>query len=926
MFRDFEKSMMENDGITKGDFYTLIHETYDEICKYMTKADFARWIDRSRISESLKTLIVEQFNEEDFKEKPGAAGYFNRVKNVIKFKDKSESTRRVSDHENMHLMSGENRFPTFLNEALTEYISRAVKGEVDKNGSYEFNVRTVKFLHFVLGDSLIKNYLSGVTDEFKNYFSTFLTPDGSENYNEYSGLMLLFEEYHENAYSIREDQKQTPEREEKAKEAMFKINEKLLQMAKGYIRKEVHSLEYIKDGKIDVSILTGRIATLKKFLEETGGYKYYDKNLLMLLKNGVLEQELGKALAEEFLFDSSDKENASKALTQKILDKEDISKDIKMDNPDFAMRLAENRLKKYSESRDVSNLPRLLSELEIIFEKTGATDFQKEAIIGEKLFKSIPDGVDFSVVRNNIGKVMPTLAQVTEEKRVNDAHTRTTEYLKLSPNEYIQKTDNEFYHVVIENGEIKKQRVDTTEFALPQSEISRTFKAEDVLKAGKDAIAYRTLSGGRILISRNLNECFTTKKTLSSREKLSSMDAFMEDIYTEAMIAPIREQMQSDKYRRIMHDADDPYFIKGLKYTAEVDKRSRELKIDAFNTDLKNVLSAVPEGKKENVAKRLISELIDKTYGKLPEDAESTKKKLEDIIYQKYTLSRKMEKLDEDARKLVESLNGYRRERVEEQSKYALVEIPEDKKYVYEVIMERKNKERKEKSDKAAVRDFYLRVSDYVVAKEPIRLEEENKPESRRIIDEALKPSLGYIGPIVALYTRTIDYEQFATGLKDTLDRISPEARENAFNTLMEKTFRSYYGMDALSERKPIILGEMKDAIKKKVFDGEELDRDLMARSQEELRGIVKEEFEEAKHSSAICVMDKTASVAFFSAMKISNNKDIPEDVKTLTIKEILRAAIDEKNPCYATTRAVLDADKKLSQKDDKEQSTEETK
>ena len=142
----------------------------------------------------------------------------------------------------------------------------------------------------------------------------------------------------------------------------------------------------------------------------------------------------------------------------------------------------------------------------------------------------------------------------------------------------------------------------------------------------------------------------------------------------------------------------------------------------------------------------------------------------------------------------------------------------------------------------------------------------------------------------------------------------------------MSKTFSTYYGMDTLSERKPKILEEMKGAIRKNVFDGEELDKDLMARSQEELRGIVQEEFKTAQHSSAVCVMNDAAGVAFFTASKIANNKDIPEDVKVLTIKEILKAAIDEKNPCYATTKSVLEADSKLAQKDDKEQSTEETK
>ena len=926
MFRDFEKSMMENDGITKGDFYTLIHETYDEICKYMTKADFARWIDKSRISDRLKTLIVDQFDEQDFKEQPGAGGYFDRVKNVIKFRDKSESTRRVSDHENMHLISSDSRFPTFLNEGLTEYISRAVKGEVDINGSYEFNVRTVKFLHFILGDSLIKNYLSGVTEDFRKYFSTFLTPDGEESTNEYFRFMDALEEYHENAYSIREGQKPTPERDERAKQAVYKINEYLLQMTKAYIAKDIHSLDYIKDGKLDMSYFTERIKALRKFIQGTGRYQYYDNNIMVFSITNGLEKEIGNALANEFLFDSPDKEKIGKMLAEKISKGEDLSKDLKMDNPDFIMRLAENRLKNYSENRDINNLPRLLSELEIIFEKTGATELQKEAIIGEKLFKSIPDGVDFSVVRNNIGKVMPILAKVTEEKRINDAHTRTTEYLKLSPREYIQKTDNEFYHITIVNGEMKKQRVDTTEFALPQSEISRTFKAEDVLKAGKDAIAYRTSGGGKVLVSRNLSESFTSKVIVSSKEKLDSMDAFMEDLYTEAMVEPIREQIKNGKYRYIMHDAEDPYFIKGLKYSTDIDKRSRELKIDDFDKDLKGYLSAIPKEKREVVAQTLISELLDKTYGKLPEDADSAKKKLEEIIYRRYTMSRKIEKLDDDARKLVEDLNKFRRERVEKQSQYAMVEVPEDKRTVYKVVMEQRRKDREKDNNKKVVRDFYLGISNYVIEKEPIRVEEESKPESRRIIDEALRPALGYVGPIAATFTRTIDYEKYSMGLKEALDKVSPSERENAFNTLMSKTFSTYYGMDTLSERKPKILEEMKGAIRKNVFDGEELDKDLMARSQEELRGIVQEEFKTAQHSSAVCVMNDAAGVAFFTASKIANNKDIPEDVKVLTIKEILKAAIDEKNPCYATTKSVLEADSKLAQKDDKEQSTEETK
>lgn len=183
----FTRALDENQRIDER-FRKLMHDTFDGLYSAMGKKNFLRWINTGKISDRIKELVVEEFTKEDLEKHANWVGYYTCGTNRERFRE-GFSNQNVASHETLHFFTDwyftGKTFPTFINEGLTEYLTREFeKLNVENENvryAYSQNVDFVEFLHNIIGDSLIKAYLTGSSKAFSEEFSTYITEDGTIN-------------------------------------------------------------------------------------------------------------------------------------------------------------------------------------------------------------------------------------------------------------------------------------------------------------------------------------------------------------------------------------------------------------------------------------------------------------------------------------------------------------------------------------------------------------------------------------------------------------------------------------------------------------------------------------------------------------------------------------------------------------------------
>lgn len=183
----FTRALDENQKIDEK-FRSLMHDTFDGLYSAMGKKNFLRWVNSSKMSDRIKELVIEEFTKEDLEKHAKAVGYYTTGTNRERLRE-GFVNQNVASHETLHFFTDwyftGKTFPTFINEGLTEYLTREFeKINVENENvrySYSQNVDFVELLHNIIGDSLIKAYLTGSSKAFSEEFSTYITEDGTIN-------------------------------------------------------------------------------------------------------------------------------------------------------------------------------------------------------------------------------------------------------------------------------------------------------------------------------------------------------------------------------------------------------------------------------------------------------------------------------------------------------------------------------------------------------------------------------------------------------------------------------------------------------------------------------------------------------------------------------------------------------------------------
>lgn len=272
----FAMAVQENQAIGES-FRGLMHDTFNGIYMSLGRKNLLRWVNIRKISERIKNLIVEEFSKEDVEKHPTWAGYYAVGTNREKLREGyiEENTAR---HESLHFMTdeyeNETTFPTFLDEGLTEYLNRELEkvqtGKSDVAYVYKENVDFVEFLHSVVGDSLIKAYLTGTSIEFYKELSTYFTEDGLPEIDVLREFYESANRWHSvlhpktNPKTKEEREKRDDEKKEVEEKYYPNIMEAIVNIVSNAVGKKAHDLEYYEDGNFNIIGAAQDVITLTR--------------------------------------------------------------------------------------------------------------------------------------------------------------------------------------------------------------------------------------------------------------------------------------------------------------------------------------------------------------------------------------------------------------------------------------------------------------------------------------------------------------------------------------------------------------------------------------------------------------------------------------------------------------------------------------
>ena len=307
--RKIKEDELKDTHVSADEMKKIIKDTMSRIKDTMDTRKFSRWMKERGITKDLRRMIVRVCNDENdayLKNNPTVGGYASsnsiapiNKKGLIKgynvHGDKSITLREKKNeqkgynmytavHEFLHVISysGKMRFDTFMNEGLTQYITELIKGEIEQDNGYRYNVAIVERLHNILGDKLIKAYFTGNPIEIEHniigllgskektieFFNDLNESDDNRN------IKFLMEKKKENPeiklskygqeYAKYDDY--TPEQVEnelkQIDERKQRVVSTLHTLAIAKMREKFQNYEFYKDGQLDLTLIKKSINNL----------------------------------------------------------------------------------------------------------------------------------------------------------------------------------------------------------------------------------------------------------------------------------------------------------------------------------------------------------------------------------------------------------------------------------------------------------------------------------------------------------------------------------------------------------------------------------------------------------------------------------------------------------------------------------------
>lgn len=874
MDKKIERSLDENTGITE-EFEQLSRECFERIFDMLGKRNFERWIDKRKLAPRIKELVIESMDEDDKREHPHWGGYYTRGTNEIKLRRNSSNT---ATHEKFHFITDQgDHFTTFMNEGLTEYLKSMSEGNVS---GYHENVECVKFLHYLFGDSIVKAYLLGMPNVLDNKICSALTNNNLREQREtrleiknFYANLDLYHEYNsaqakysqaKNSTEFKYSEKELEEMENEAKKAehdYFLVKDDLIaffqKMVIARISEISRNMGFYHNGMLDVELAS---RTIKEMVTRMP-IRYFDNNFLNI---GKIKEETARLAAREVILNSHlvafdegeirdekidmfvDKivPNVKYSRTQISVDYSTVSnEELVFDKEKTEM--TEKILQAFIGNEEL-DITTYLERMAIIQEKLKISETQMEYILAKHNIDRLSNTTNPLQINSKIQEVFPVFRAIykTERQRERDTvSTREVTFREIGKNRYLEVRDNQRFFIEIgEDGSIYEE-----EIKYGHSTIFRGNERLDInYKSGMEDV--EVLNNG--------------KKT-----RLGVPTSFREIkdlVLSEAILKIVSDRINSNEYMMIQNDAPNPYEIEGIRYTGEVDTRSRKIDLVKFIEDLKGMQNVIPESIRQAEFNDLAYLLLDKVYGTGPiRDENGILRREDEVIDVYFEFRDNFEKmfnpniLEVDKRRYLKrleettkELNKIRKERVSESAKTAAIafETPEAKKKYFKNLEEKNVKAKKEEENNLKKNVSNFKYGSYIEYQEDL---------------EHLEYNLSgvYTTDDIDTRERKVKVSEFADAIKTFLSSVPEDKKTEIFDTIFNQMMTRAYGIGKvnLSNDKQLELAtaNIRNAITLNVFENKKIDENVLASDLEMLNNFHKELAESNKKHTLIAFKDE---------------------------------------------------------------------
>lgn len=461
----FTRLLDENENIEEH-FRNLINESFDGIYSAMGQKNLLRWVSKRNISDRIKKLAVEEFSKVDLEKHPNWVGFYTTGTNRLKLKE-GHFDKNTATHELLHFFTdmkftGET-FPTFINEGLTEYLNREFEkaNEQKENVTYTYrqNVDFVDFLHNVMGDSLIKAYLTGTSKSFSEEFSTYLTSDGRSDPQTLTDFYTSLNRVHSVLHSS--NNAKTPEKIGGMLEKDYpKLRQITVNIISNAIRKNAHDLEYYRDGELD---LMEAFKDVKKLTDKLLNVSSINKmfgisNLPMKEMNNFIENISRGSLTAILEESHVANEKIQDILNSDIIHYSDdgwpvvklktVSEEIKRASGNNIVKdLIDKRLgnrKSYMDN-DRFNITSFIMDTSLILDKMNVDPSLKQVFLDFAVLRYVPQDIDYNLVKTLIDKHGKLYVALYQKQQENKRNVVDSKFVKISDTKFVEKRDNRFY-------------------------------------------------------------------------------------------------------------------------------------------------------------------------------------------------------------------------------------------------------------------------------------------------------------------------------------------------------------------------------------------------------------------------------------------------------------------------------------------------
>lgn len=904
----FESALDLNPNFTDEDLKNIVYESFEQIFTYLGEAKFIRWINKKELSENMKKLVIELFTEQEEKNYPNWSGFYTMSTNRIKLKSKDVNT---NIHETYHFITDyRGRFNEFMNEGLTEYMN--VKTQNKNSCSYYQNVKFIAFLHKMMGDSLIRAYFIGVDEQFKKNMSTYISEDGKESLEEYSKFDNLLNELHQVLYSDKKDDifENEIETQENYKDSLISdFKEYVKNIACNSFAKQVKNLNFYKNGELDFRAVVDEIRKIVKsaqsacidynFLDIEFDNEIYKRCLEIfldgthILTDGNREGQKSEIVKKVFSPAERIGPNSKKPANIYFHNLEEVYKDSYNALP---FKLAKIKLEDNQEllKDGKFDIAKFLTQIALIKTATNVSELELDTIISNYLLKNISKEVDIKSVNEaikNTLSVQESLNKIQVEREKNTVESR---FVKITDENYIEKRDNQFWYIQIDKktGKIKQSRFPNIIDCRPVGR--NAFKENDLRDFDSRIIAgsIQTRNGTiQIAIDDNFEKIVVQQNGKVKKDclKLENIDDLKNYVYSQELIKDLKDKIKNNEYTTILKDAENPYRIEGVAYTADIDIRTKKIDIVSFIEYSKKVLRAIPTNLQNNIFDELIEDLIQRTYSL---DLSKNKEQI-DVLKQQIKLNMISEK-ESDKEKSLNNIN----EVLEQFDEIRKSKNLNNKKNVCVIFLNPTAKIRytsnerykKYKENLEAKKEFIHNTSNYITSKEDLYVSETSC---------VTQNMLGVFQTVScpAITAVEVDMVNYIKDLKNFTKEIPNGDKKMFLEEIVEKSLQRWFGIPSRNEKlyseRMDLYKELSEKIKEFMFSEKEIensDLEFFKNRCEQINDISKIEAETSIKTSLLFFEDSETSQTFSNICKIQRDSNIPEESKKVVIDSLVKS------------------------------------